>query len=397
MTTVASPIPDPATRPPVPWQPPPQLLELADAGRVASAYIGSHDGVRSGADRVRLRWQELRRWLRAQGAPESMLSALDECTRRPLGRGETLAAFAAADGRHHVHHLAGILGADHATIGPLPSVLPLLSARQRQVPMVVVSTRDGGAEMLVVEPGVPDLLCQVAGEDLLVSGATRDGDRWQRLERAERARTTNVRAIVECLTWLVDCSGARLVVVDGDPGTCRLLHSLLEPRIGRLLFESRNSRGGMKQLAARGKSLAGDIAAADEQAAVAGVVAGLAEGRACVGSAPTLRAVLAGHAEEVLLAPEQMRGTRSTGPAVGRPRAHRPGWSAVSSLAGRVPATPDQLVHAATATSTVVRTVRNGQLLQGGVGALLRHPSSVQDGAPGGLHSVPDHLGAMGG
>ena len=85
MTTAAAPIPTPATRSPVPWQLPPQFLELADAGRVASAYIGSHDGVRSGADRVRSRWEELRRWLGTQGAPEPMLSTLDACTRQPLG------------------------------------------------------------------------------------------------------------------------------------------------------------------------------------------------------------------------------------------------------------------------------------------------------------------------
>jgi Bacterial archaeo-eukaryotic release factor family 2 len=396
MTTAAAPIPTPATRPPVPWQLPPQFLELADAGRVASAYIGSHDGVRSGADRVRSRWQGLRRWLGTQGAPEPMLSALDACTRQPLGRGETLAAFATADGRHHVEHLPSTLEADHAAIGPLPSVLPLLSARQRQVPMVVVTTRDGRAEMLLVEPGVPDLLCQVVGEDLLVSGAARGGDSWRRLEHAERARATNARAIAESLTWLVNSSQARLVVVDGDAGVWQLLRSLLEPRIGRLLFESRNSHG-MRQLAARGRSLARDVAAADEQTVVAEVVAGLADGRACVGTAPTLRAVLAGQAEEVLVASEQVAGIRSTGPAAGHPRALHTGWAVTSSRAGRVPAMPDLLVHAATATSTVVRTVRNGQLLQGGMAALLRPPSSIEDRTPGRPQPVLGHLDAMGG
>ena len=395
MTTAASPIPDPVIRPPGPWQLPPQFLELADADRVASVYIGSHDGVRSGADRVRSGWQGLRRWLRAQGAPESMLSALDECTRQPLERGETLAAFATADGRHHVEHLTSTLETDHATIGPLPSVLPLLSARQRQVPMVVVTTRDGGAEMLLVEPGTPGLLYQVVGEDLLLFGAARDGDSWRLLEHAEHARATHLRAIAESLTRLVDRSRARLVVVDGDAGVWQLLRSLLEPRIGRLLFESRNSHG-TRQLAARGRSLARDVAATDEQTVVADVVAGLADGRACVGTAPTLRAVLAGQAEEVLVAPEQVTGTRSTGPAAGHPRAHRTGWSVASSLAGRVPATPDLLVQAATATSTAVRTVRSGQLLQGGVGALLRDPSSIGDGTPGRPQSVPGHLDATG-
>ena len=48
-TTATPRTPTRTTRPPAPWQLPPQLREMADEGLVASVYLGTHRDVREGA------------------------------------------------------------------------------------------------------------------------------------------------------------------------------------------------------------------------------------------------------------------------------------------------------------------------------------------------------------
>ncbi|WP_141243018.1 hypothetical protein [Geodermatophilus obscurus] len=347
---------------------------------MASVYLGTHHGVRDGADRVLTRWQEMRRGLRDEGAPESMLGTLDECTRQAPVRGETMAVFACADGRSHVEHLSRAVQ-DRAFLGPLPHVSPLLTARHRAVPVVVVVTDRRGADLLLVEPGAQDLACQVVGEDLLITGSTPDA-LHRRLERAEERWTTNARAISESVTWLVDCSRARLVVAGGEAGTLQLLRGRLEPRI-RAVLVTVGTSSDLRSLAARARIMAADAAALEEAAAVEEVSAGLADGRACVGAAPTLRAVVHGQAEEVLIAPNEAdrHWVRRLSPDVADAPDRR---RHAGSPTGRHAPLSDVLVRAASSTSTVVRTIRDGRRLDGGAGALLRGPADAPPLPPGG-------------
>lgn len=363
MTTFTPRSPDHATRPAAPWQPTTQVHELAQAGPVASVYLRTRTGVRDGADEVLTRWQVLRRRLRDEAAPEPMLAALDECLHQAPLRGQTMAAFADADGRSHLDHLPRSVE-ERATLGPFPHLSPLLTARHREVPVVVVSTGRRGADLLLVEPGAPDLVCQVVGEDLLVGGpALVSPDR--RLARAEQQWRADGRAVCEALTWLVGCSRARLVVTGGQAGTLDLLRPRLEPRIRALLVGVRGP-SDPGSLAARARLMAADVAALEEAAAVEGLLAALPDGRACVGSVATLQAVVHGQAEEVLVAPAQAdrhwvrRLVLDGAGATGRP----------ARLS-------DVLVHAACATSRTVRTIRDGRRLTAGVGALLRDSAGV--------------------
>ncbi|SFO76197.1 hypothetical protein SAMN05660464_1036 [Geodermatophilus dictyosporus] len=375
MTTLTPRPTDRTTRPPAPWQPPTQLRELGRTGPVASVYLGTRGGVRDGADRVLARWQAMRRRLRDEGATESLLETLDECVRQappsgPTVDGQTVAAFAGADGRGHVEHLSRTV-AEQASLGPYPHLSPLLAARHREVPVVVVLTERRGADLLLVEPGAPDLLCQVVGEDLLIRGSAPD----ELLARAEEQWTSDARAVGEALTWLVDCSRARLVVTGGQAGTTPLLRARLEPRTRSLLVPVRSAPDA-RSLTARARLMAADAAAVEEAAVVDEVLGGLSDGRACVGVSATLRAVVHGQAEEVLIAPDAADHHRVRRLVLDRPAA----------LGGRRRAAPpversvrlsDVLVHAAGATSAVVRTVRDGRRLDGGVGALLRAPVDV--------------------
>ena len=379
MTTSTSTPPSHTRRPPAPWQPPGRLHELADTGPVASVHLAVRDDVRDGADRVLTRWPEMRRQLRDDGAPGSMLVALDDCMRRAPVVGESIVAFAGADGRSHVEHLAGAVP-ERVSLGPLPHTSPLLSARHRGVPVVVLVTDRRGADLLLVEPGAHDLVCQlvcqVVGEDLLVTGSAPDGVE-RRLQRAEEQWTANARAISGSLTWLVDCSRARLVVAGGEAGTLQLLRERLEPRIGALVAPV-PAVSDPRQLAARARVMAAEVAAGEEAAVVEEVLAGLADGSACAGAAPTLRAVLDGRAEEVLIAPElaDRRWVRRFPPGA----ADLPHRRYARSAAGRHAPLSDALVRAASGTSAVVRTVRDGRRLDGGVGALLRDPVDVVGG-----------------
>ncbi|SFO47361.1 hypothetical protein SAMN05660359_03703 [Geodermatophilus obscurus] len=364
MTTFTPRSPDHATRPPAPWQPTTQVHELAQAGPVASVYLGTRTGVRDGADQVLTRWQVLRRRLRDEGAPEAMLAALDECMHRAPLRGQTMAAFADADGRSHLDHLPCSVE-EEATLGPFPHLSPLLTARHREVPVVVVvSTGRPGADLLLVEPGAPDLVCQVVGEDLLVGGPAPVSPN-RRLARAEQQWRADARAVGEALTWLVGCSGARLVLIGGHAGTLDLLRPRLEPRIRALLVGVRGP-SDPGSLAARARLMAADVAALEEAAVVEELLAALPGGRACVGSVATLQAVVHGQAEEVLVAPAQAdrHWVRQLVPDG-------------AGATGRPARLSDVLVHAACTTSTTVRTIRDGRRLTAGVGAVLRDSASV--------------------
>ena len=308
-----------------------------------------------------------------------MLGALDDCLRRAPVVGESVVAFAGADGRSHVEHLSGAVP-ERVTLGPLPHTSPLLTARHQGVPVVVLVAGRRGADLLLVEPGAHDLACQVVGEDLLVTGSAADGVQ-RRIERAEEQWTANARAISGALTWLVDCSRARLVVTGGDQATLRLLRRRLEPHVESLLVQV-PALSHPRELAARARAMAADAAALEEASVVEEVLAGVADRRACTGAAPTLRAVLDGRAEEVLIAPGQADRQwvrRLSADAVAVPGRRRDARSA----AGRHAPLSDVLVRAACGTSTVVRTVRDGRRLDGGVGALLRDPRDLPP-LPGG-------------
>jgi hypothetical protein len=118
--------------------------------------------------------------------------------------------------------------------------------------------------------------------------------------------------------------------------------------------------------------MAADVTALDEQAVVDELLTGLADGRACLGPASALRAVLDGEAEEVLIAPDEVdrRGLPwrllHSAP-VARPHS---GNAAAPPAGGAL--LSDVLVRAAGTTSAVVRTIRDGRRLDGGVGVLLR-------------------------
>ena len=371
MTTVTSTSSSRTTRPPAPWQLPTLLHELAAADLVASVYVGTRGDVRDGADRVLTRWQEMRCQLRDEGAPESMLVTLDECIRGAPVRGETMAAFASADGRSHVEHLAHSTE-ERAFLGPLPHVSPVVTTRQREVPVVVVVADRRAADLLLIEPGAHDLVCQVIGEDLLINGSTPDGHH-RLLQRVDEQCAANARVISEFLTWLVDCSQARLVVTSGDGGLLHQLRARLDPCIRGLLVGVPAS-ASIEQLTARARVVAADVAAVEEQTVLEEAVAGLPNGRACDGAASTLRAVVGGRAEEVLIAPDQADRHQVRRLSVGVTDSAGPCRSTAGPPAASRALLSDVLIRAAGATSTVVRTVRDGRRLRDGVGALLRGP-----------------------
>jgi hypothetical protein len=300
--------------------------------------------------------------------------------------GGTLVAFATDDGRSHVEHLSRSLGSDRASVGPLPYVLPLLTARHREVPAVVVAVDRLGADMLLLEPGVQDLLCQVVGDDLLITGSALGTGPRRCLEQVEEQGATRARAISDALTWLVDSSRARLVVAGGDHRLLRLVRSELEPRVDALLAEVPDPCRTADQLGGRARAMAADVTALDEQAVVDELLTGLADGRACLGPASALCAVLDGEAEEVLIAPDEVdrhglpwRLLRAAPVA----RLHRDDAAAPPAGGALL---SDVLVRAAGTTSAVVRTIREGRRLDGGVGVLLRRRTRVRSGhlRPGG-------------
>ncbi|SDQ18681.1 Vms1/Ankzf1 family peptidyl-tRNA hydrolase [Quadrisphaera sp. DSM 44207] len=111
-------------------------------------------------DEVRLRWQDLRGRLAADGAPAEDLAAVDEVVTAPPGVGGAVSRYVAARGGRVL--LEEVLvegqrdGVGSGTVAPIVDLVPLLRYEQRHAPVVVVrADREGADAEVVTAAGAP--------------------------------------------------------------------------------------------------------------------------------------------------------------------------------------------------------------------------------------------------
>ncbi len=208
-------------------------------GPVVTVYLAlSESGTGYGRE-VGLRWRALRASLLEQGASEADLAPLDERVASTAPRPRTLAAFV-RDGRMEAEECEECDVPDLATLGPLPTVVPLLRWRQQWVPYVVAMVDRAGADLAAYRGAGPAVKEEtVVGPDDEIERNAPGG--WAGLSqtrfknRAEDSWAHNAAEVADHIVRLVPEVGARLVLVAGDVRAAQELIDRLPEQVRNLV------------------------------------------------------------------------------------------------------------------------------------------------------------------
>jgi hypothetical protein len=288
---------------------------FAADGPFTSAYLDTEGDVEQAADRVALRWKNLRGAMLGAGVPESTVAAIDPLVEGSHTAGATLAVIAAADGPRYSANLPGPPPRD--TIlrhGTLPDVVLLLAAGQAAVPHVAVLTDRTGADMAA---RVAD---DVARTERVEGRATPhihkpQAGGWSQPRyhhRAEALWESNAGEVAAALTRLVDQVRPRFVAAAGDVRALQLLREHAPKRVRELLAVVGGELGSLDAVFTEADRLVRTTVDADNQAVAErfaeerGQAAGAPRAeqgdRAVEGAAATLAALGRGQVDTLLLA-----------------------------------------------------------------------------------------------
>jgi release factor family 2 len=245
-------------------------------GPFVTVYLGTEAAVEQAAQQSELRWKNLRRQLKEDGAAPEALAAVDPLVPDAHHRGRTLAVVADATGLRLVRHEPEPPARDVGWVAPLPRVGPFIEWAQTAVPHLVVLADRVGADIVVFTRRADSY---GAGEAAVVSVGEESGDdpvlrktnpggwsqrRYQK--RAENLWEQNAKAVADQVASLADETGARLIVVAGDVRALQLLREHLPARTAELLREVDGSRApgsGLDEIADDVVKLAATLVAED--------------------------------------------------------------------------------------------------------------------------------------
>lgn len=365
----------PGTTRPTPILPVPAQVFTAP-GPVVSVYLTTQGALPQAAQEVALRWKTLRSQLTDDGAPEAALAALDSAVDGSHAPGQTLVALSNPDGLLYTAHLPDLPERDHATVGPLPHLLPLLTVTQALLPHLVVVTDRLGAELIAVLPDQDDEHTAVAGEELHVARSAPGGWSQRRFQqRAENRWEANAREVAETLTQLVDRHRPRLVVVSGDVRAVQFLREQVPGRVTELLHEVQGDYSNVDEALRRSTERVAGVAQSDTAQLLEDYRERQAQGLTVAGPQATLAALHAGQVDTLLLDPATADGTAWCGPDPAQVGASEQALHSAGVLDPRPAPLADAAVRAAAGTAAAIRLVPPGtpELEQGGIGALLRY------------------------
>jgi hypothetical protein len=353
-------------------------------GPFTSMYMDTEGDVEQAADKVAVRWKNLRGAMLAAGVPEGTVAAIDPLVGGSHMAGATLAVIAAADGPRYSANLPDPPPRDTLLRhGPLPDVLLLLAAAQAAVPHVAVLTDRTGADMAARVADDVARTERVKGRVTpYIHKAHAGGWSEPRFQhRAEAIWESNASEVADALTRLVDRVRPRFVAVAGDVHALQLLHEQAPKRVRELLEVVGGEYGSLEAVFAEADKLVAATVQADNRALLDRFAEELGQrDRAADGAAATLAALGRGQVETLLLTGLFLDDERTAwfGPAPTDVAADR------DTLAGLGVPDPvearlvDVAVRAALGTGAGVRVLEPaagpGQAPGEGVGALLRFP-----------------------
>jgi Bacterial archaeo-eukaryotic release factor family 2 len=282
-------------------------------GPFTSVYLDTEGDVEQAADRVALRWKNLRGSMLAAGVPEGTVAAIDPLVEGSHMAGATLAVIAAVDGPRYAANLPDPPPRDTLLRhGALPDVVPLLAAAQAAVPHVAVLTDRTGADMAA--RGVADEAARAERVEGRVTPHLHkpQAGGWSQPRyhhRAEAIWESNAAEVADALARLVDQVRPRFVAAAGDVRALQLLREQAPKRVRELLTVVGGELGSLEAVFAEADKLAAATVEADNRALLdrfateRGQVATGAEGgdRAVEGAAATLAALARGQVATLLL------------------------------------------------------------------------------------------------
>ena len=349
-------------------------------GDYASVYLDASRTTEDAAELVALRWRAAREHLADGGADEATLGALEELVTSQEHSVPGLAAFAR---RGQVCFTAALPQPPRQEISRyarLPHVMPLLAQLPPRVPQLHVRADRSGGEVVALRPQGGATGERVHGPGWPVHKASLGGWSEARYQRsAEEAWAENAKQLAETVTAAAAQAGAELIVVAGDTrARTLLLEHLSTPLRESAVIVDREVDASSELLLKAAQETT--RARAEEQARrrLDEFRSKAARGQAAEGLAPTIAALRAGQASEVLIADDPSSTARAwVGPQPvdlamsGRELAERGVGQTVADRADAA------VVRAAAATGAELILLPEGeQPPRGGIGALLRYPMS---------------------
>jgi len=360
----------------------PQVTELLNhPGPYASAYIGLEPETVDAAARSDLRWDALRTELgRAEAAP-SALQPIDALVPDAHMHGRALGVIVAADGHALVHHEPSHLDRDCASYERLPMLGPLLAWYQSRVPHIVVRIDRAGADVSLLDPAHREPQHETievfdSNDPVLRRGNPGGWSQPRYQRRAINSWEASAKEVAEHVTSLARVSAPRTIVLAGDGRAAAEFRDALPDDLRALLVDAPGTRhGGNTEALEEAIDTAVATAVARDTAHV------LAKFReevgqhdlAVNGATPTLHALAAAQVDVLLvhLDPDDPRrawfGTKPH--LVGRSLDELYGMGVERPY--DAPLT-DVAIWAALGTGASVRIVPKADLLEEGIGALLR-------------------------
>jgi hypothetical protein len=293
---------------------PAEIARVFEAdGPFTSVYMDTEGDVEQAADRVALRWKNLRGSMLAAGVPVATVAAIDPLVEGSYMAGATLAVIAAVDGPRYAANLPDPPPRDTLLRhGALPDVVPLLAAAQAAVPHVAVLTDRTGADMAA--RGVADEAARAERVEGRVTPHLHkpQAGGWSQPRfhhRAEAIWESNASEVADALARLVDQVRPRFVAAAGDVRALQLLREQAPKRVRELLCVVGGELGALEAVFAEADKLAAATVEADNRALLdrfaeeLGQAATGAEGgaQAVEGAAATLAALARGQVATLLL------------------------------------------------------------------------------------------------
>jgi hypothetical protein len=364
-----------------------RILDLTDlataSGPFLSIRITTEPAVPNAGPRSHLRWHGLRQDLVADGVPEGLLDRVDPFVADAHRWGRVLHVVVTGEGGVFVDHAAREAGPDEraARYEWLPWTIPVLAARQRRVPHLVVLTDRRGADLVVVRrDGVEIDTAMTATEEPIPRVAQSDWHAWAEhryQQRAENSWERNAGEVATEVIRLARWAEPRAIYVAGDVRAVQFLRDDLPDDLAALVRVVDGER-----LRPRGNGgVTGDVTdllEAEHEVELGNLLARFAEeagqrDRAVAGFDQTIAALAGGQVATLLIAEnpddvtEAWFGTDPSQLAVSEAAAEALGWSALRPGRRR-----EAAVRAAMGTGAEVRVVPRGSGPAEDIGALLR-------------------------
>lgn len=326
------------------------------------------------------KWQSLRREAEEAGATSEALAAIDGLVTDAHTKGRGLSVVLSASGEV-LHHGRQPDPPRHelARWSQLPSLIPVIEARQSRPPHLTVVIDRTGADIFVYEAlGGREFQLGVEGTDDVIRKVAPGGWSQRRFQqRAEDSWEANAKVVADRVARIVDKVNARLVVVAGDVRAVQLLREALPPQVDALVEQIDGSRaedGSDDAISADAATLVATAVAHDSAELIAKFKEELGQAdRAANGPEDVVGALSEGRVD-VLLIHEDPTDERTAwvgpdGPHIALELGPLKAMGVDAPTEARL---PDALVRAAVGTSSRVRVVPAASVLKDGVGAILR-------------------------